>query len=325
MSNLCKVGLPIVFMFSGQGSQYYCMGQELYESCETFRDSMEYCSNLAADRLGISLTGLLYQGGVGRSKPFDRTLYTFPAVFIINYSLARLLISEGIRPATLLGYSMGELVALTLSEAITLEDSLEIVVESARLIEARTQPASMMVVLGSTHLPSEYPEQFGSVTIACTNYDENFVITGSPQEVQQIGRFLSQKKILSQILPINHGFHSSYMDPISTEVKLLVDTARVRPMRTCVFSSVYSRNINNRDSLRDYCWNAISKPVDFSGAVRALEAIEPHLYIDVGPSGTLANFVKNIIGSDSKSHACSTLNPFGRDLQSMARLRSELS
>jgi len=312
-------------MFSGQGSQYYCMGRELYESSEIFHGWMEYCSSLAADRLGISLTGLLYQDGVGRSKPFDRTLYTFPAVFTINYSLARLLISEGIRPAILLGYSMGELVALTLSEAITLEDSLEIVVESARLIEAQTQPANMMVVLASSDLPSEYPELLRNVTIACRNYDENFVLTGSLQELQYISRFLSQKKVLSQILPISHGFHSSFMDPIGTKFKLLVDRAQVRPMKTCVFSSVYSRKINNRDSLPDYCWDAISKPVDFCGAVRALEAIEPHLYIDVGPTGTLANFVKNIIGADSNSYAYPTLNPFGRDLQSMARLKSELS
>ena len=313
-----------VFMFSGQGSQYYCMGRELYESSETFHDWMEYCSNLAAGRLGISLTGLLYQDVVGRSDVFDRTLYTFPAVFAINYSLASLLISEGIRPAILLGYSMGELVALTLSEAVALEDSLEIVVESARLIEARTQPAGMMVVLGSTAIASEYPELFHNVTIACRNYDENFVITGSRQQLQHISHFLSQKRILSQILPISHGFHSPFMDPVSAAFKSLVDTAQIRPMRTCVFSSVYARKINSRDSLRDYCWHAISKPVDFFGAVTALEAIEPHLYIDVGPSGTLANFVKNIIASDSKSHACPTLNQFGRDVQSMVRLKLEL-
>ena len=92
--------LPRVFMFSGQGSQYYWMGRELYECNDTFHDWMEYCSNLAEPRLGISLTKLLYQDCPGRFEPFDRTLYAFPAVFITNYSLASLLVSEGIRPVS---------------------------------------------------------------------------------------------------------------------------------------------------------------------------------------------------------------------------------
>jgi bacillaene synthase trans-acting acyltransferase len=77
--------------------------------------------------------------------------------------------------------------------------------------------------------------------------------------------------------------------------------------------------------MRDYCWDTISKPVNFSSTIVALEAVEPHLYIDVSPSGTLASFVKSILAPDSMSRAYTTLNRFGRDLQSIARLKSELS
>ena len=182
----------------------------------------------------------------------------------------------------------------------------------------------MMVVLGSVAIHSEYPELFRNTTVACRNYDENFVITGHRQQLEDLAIFLSQKEIVSQILPISHGFHSPLMDPIKAAFQSLVDTAHVKPMRTCVFSSVYSRRIGDGDNMRDYCWDIISKPVDFSSTIAALEAIEPHLYIDVGPSGTLASFVKNILAPGSASHAYATLNRFGRDLQAIARLKSEL-
>ncbi len=311
-------------MFSGQGSQYYWMGKELYEKHKTFHDWMEHCSTLAAPRLGISLTKLLFRDRPDRFEPFDRTLFTFPAVFIINYSLANTLINEGIKPAVLLGYSMGEFVALTIGEALTLEESLQLVIDCAELVEDRTQPAGMMVVLASPAICSEYPQLFRNTTVTCRNYAENFVIAGQRQQLEDLGGFLSQKGVLWQILPIRHGFHSPFMDPIEEEFKSLAFAACLKPMRTSVFSSVYSRELNDRDYTPNYFWDVFSKPVDFSRTVKTLEQLEPHFYVDVGPSGTLASFVKYIIAADSPSRARWTINQFGKDLRSISRLKSEL-
>ena len=83
---------PVVWMFSGQGSQYFQMGRALYDKNRTFRVWMDRLDNVAADFVGQSIVGLLYEPGQSKSQPFDQTLYTHPALFMVQYALAKTLL-----------------------------------------------------------------------------------------------------------------------------------------------------------------------------------------------------------------------------------------
>lgn len=314
----------IVFMFAGQGSQYYAMGLEMYENKPVFRDWLNFCSRSLESRLKVSLVDLIYSRKSSRPDVFEITRYTHPAVFCLNYSLAQTLIHEGIRPSRLLGYSLGELVAWTFAGTVRLEEALNLVVEMAFDIEQRTAPGGMLAVLASAALLKEEPELFSEATLAGINYRDHFVVAGTKDKMVQIHDELKRRNILCQILPISHGFHSPLLDPIESEVKRHFSALSLRDMEVPVVSSALGRDIEQRDLSADYCWTVLRGPVRFSDAVQHMEKNGPSLYIDAGPSGTLAGFVRNIVGRDAASRAYAVLNPFGKDLRSLEKLKSEI-
>lgn len=127
---------PIVFMFPGQGSQYYQMGRELYENNPYFHQCMSQCALIIQRKLGVSLIDVLY-GEENKTAVFDRLLYSNPALLAIEYSIARTLINEGIQPDYLLGYSLGEFAASVMSGALTIEEGLSLVIDYAQLLEKK--------------------------------------------------------------------------------------------------------------------------------------------------------------------------------------------
>ena len=96
-----------VFMFSGQGSQYFQMGRELFEKNETFRDWMIRLDDIPRHVSGKSVIEVLYSDVYGKGDRFDRTLLTHPAIFMVEYSLAETLVEAGVRPDMVLGVSLG--------------------------------------------------------------------------------------------------------------------------------------------------------------------------------------------------------------------------
>src|SRR3990172_1974894 len=117
------MGRSIVFMFSGQGSQYYQMGKDLFTLQPVFREWMNRLDHIAYTITGEHVLDKLYHEKKRMDEPFDRVLYSHPATFMVGYSLARLLIESGIYPAYVLGASLGEFVSATVAEVMGLEDA----------------------------------------------------------------------------------------------------------------------------------------------------------------------------------------------------------
>lgn len=92
---------PIVFLFSGQGSHYYQMGRALFEEEFYFRAWMEKGERLAQARFGLSILEKLYAPNRKKSNRFDRTRFSHPAIFLVEYSLAQTLIEQGLEPDSL--------------------------------------------------------------------------------------------------------------------------------------------------------------------------------------------------------------------------------
>lgn len=310
-----------VFMFSGQGSQYYSMGKDLYDHHGTFRYWMNYCASVAEGQLGVNLIDLVFREQTDKHQPFRRTLYTSPAIFMVNYSAAQTLMDEGIEPDFLLGYSLGEIVALAVSGFVSLEDAIDFLIRSSRLIEEKTERAGMLAVLDSRDVMDQYPEEFVDTTVASLNFSRSFVLAGRMERLEEVQQFLAQKSILTQLLPIDCGFHSPLIDVVETEYKALLATMRPEESRIPVISSAYARRLDRNMITPDYYWDLIRGPVNFDKTVQMLEESGPYLYIDSGPSGTLATFVKYLLSSDSESKAQPLLDQFGYNMRNLSKLQ----
>ncbi|GAA0894702.1 acyltransferase domain-containing protein [Fulvivirga kasyanovii] len=311
----------IIFMYSGQGSQYYQMGKELYENHSKFRQWMDQCNEIVQPIIKTSLTDILYRGK-GKGEPFDNVLHTKPALLCIQYSLTKVLNEMNIQPDFLMGYSVGELVAAVASEAVSLEDGIRLAVDIARLTDEKTQPAAMLAVMGQKSLMTDYSELFHDCWLTAENFTENFVVSGLPLTIQQLHGELNKKSIMSQILPVKYGFHTELIDPIEEECKQLVHHVSISAPKVPMISSLNEGIVQQPDG--DYLWKAIRHPVNFHQTVRRVLDTGDYIFIDVGPSGTLATFVKYILPPDSGSVSLQVLNQFGRDLLNIDRLKANL-
>ena len=140
---------PLVFMFSGQGSHYYHMASDLFETHSLFKGWMELMDKRVQELIGESVLEKLYDAEKKKSDPFNRMLYTNPAIFMLQYSLAQVFIADSIRPDYVLGASLGEFVAAAVSGVASWQDVLEAVVVKAQIMEEQCPPGGMMAILAS--------------------------------------------------------------------------------------------------------------------------------------------------------------------------------
>lgn len=309
--------MPVVFMFSGQSSQYHHMGRELYDRHPRFRMWMDYCDEIAAPLIGGSLCDLLYRDG-NKGMPFDRLLHTNPALIAFEYSLAKVMMEAGAKPDYLLGYSLGELSAAIVGEAVTLEQGLGFVVDYARLIESESPPATMLAVIDAPDIETRYADQLEGCWVTARNFDRHLVVTGPVDAIKRLREALTHYGVLQQVLAVNYGFHTEMQQPLEARFMALAagvefDALRI-PMVSCRDGAVYDHG-TGIEGWQQRFWNTFRHPVAFDATVRGMLQRGDFHFLDVGPSGTLATFVKYLLPDGSVSTFADVINPFGRDLQ----------
>ncbi|MBC9915298.1 acyltransferase domain-containing protein [Chitinophaga varians] len=311
----------IIFMFGGQGTQYYHMGRELYEKHARFRYWMDHCDTIAAPLLQTSLTAILYRGK-GKGEPFDNLLHTNPALLCFQYSLYQVLREMDIRPDLLLGYSMGEAVAAVSAGAVSLEDGIRLMIAIARLAE-QTPKAEMMAILAPKMIMADYPELFSQCWLAGTNFQNNFVVSGLPAAMQALRAALNQMNIISQQLPVCRGFHTPLIDPVGEACRQLVREVPMIPGSIPLISSLTATVLKELHPA--HFWEAIRYPVSFENTVVNTLTAGEAVFIDLSASGSLATLVKYILPADSGAMSIPVVNQFGRDIMGLEKMQHTLA
>src|SRR5579872_2141062 len=198
-------------MFSGQGSQYFQMGRPLFEASTVFRKHLQRFDELLRELSGISALDALYGKQRDRAEPFDDILLTHPAIFIVEYALAKALMDAGGVPEMVLGTSLGSFAAAALAGIIPAEEALAAVVYQARALEESCEPGGMVAVLAD---PALYREAFFAdrSELAAINFSSHFVVAAPAEQCREIERQLAARKLPSQRLPVSFAFHSRWLD-----------------------------------------------------------------------------------------------------------------
>jgi acyl transferase domain-containing protein len=300
----------VVWMFSGQGSQYHGMGRELYEHDLVFRECLHRCDSIARRWLNGSLVEIMYHET--RSSAFDDTRLTHLALCAVQYAMARTMRSRGHRPDLLLGYSLGEACARIISREVSLENALELLHAHATLMESTTPPGGMLAALEKPEVILPIADEITHLCLAAHNFENHCVFSGTLDAVDRLEQRLTAKQITLQRLPVRRAFHSPLMDAAEPEFRRHLASVTPGAPRFEVTSATSAQPISGLEGI----WHATRDPVHFLRTIERLESQCPegNIYLDLGPSGTLATFLKYIhIGPESAAY--SILSPWGGALK----------
>jgi bacillaene synthase trans-acting acyltransferase len=301
----------IIFMYSGQGSQYYHMGAELYASNEIFRETIDDMDRTVATRLGHSVVDSMYAPERRRTDHFEHAVISSLAIFMVERALTETLLHDNCKPDQILSVSMGSFAAVCSGQGIVDQDEmLEAVVRYGEVLEQTCPEGTMCAVLGSVAVHGSHPELAQNSEVAALNSDSHFVISLLRSELLRIETFFSNQKVACRGMPVARAYHSRWIEPAHEKFLSVFD--RLSYQRSRIPIHFCSMDSSTTSVSAETLWNTIRRPIRFRDVVQSLEQDGPHHYIDVGPSGTLATILKHVLPVESRSDVLPILTPFNR-------------
>jgi acyl transferase domain-containing protein/acyl carrier protein len=279
---------PVVFMFPGQGAQYVNMAAGLYEVEASFRKDVDLCAELLGPQIGLDLRDVLYPSSANQGAASDllnQTFITQPALFTIEYALARLWMRWGVAPTAMIGHSIGEYVAACLAGVFSLEDALALVAERGRLMQS-LPAGSMLAVM----LPAPEVQRYlhGGLAMAALNAESVCVVSGATQEISALETELGKLGIGCRLLKTSHAFHSSMLDPILVKFTECARTVEFRPPQIPYISNVSGEWITPEQATSpDYWALQMRQTVRFADGLQILLQQPQSIFLEVGPGNTL--------------------------------------
>ncbi|OYQ64848.1 hypothetical protein B9G53_09710 [Pseudanabaena sp. SR411] len=306
---------PVTMMFSGQGSQYVGMGQELYRHEPVFQEHLDRCCDLLIPHLGLDLRQILYPVA-GRTEEaqqqLQQTAIAQPAIFAIEYALAQLWISWGVKPQAMIGHSIGEYVAACLAQVFDLEDAIKLVAARGRLMQQLPAGAMLAVSLSATEIA---PFLTPDLAIAAINTPSSTVLAGSLEAIANLEKQLAAKELNYRRLHTSHAFHSAMMEPMLPDFLTLLAKVNLHPPQIPYVSNVTGTWITKTEATDPQYWlRHIRQTVKFAEGLQQILKEPQNLLLEVGAGKTLSTLARQQVAR-SPLNILSSL-PHPQDTQS---------
>jgi acyl transferase domain-containing protein len=284
---------PIVFMFPGAGAQYVNMAAELYRTETAFREVVDVCSEILKPHLGGDLREVLYPSEEDIEKASDllrQATIMQPALFVIEYALATLWMTWGVRPSAMIGHSLGEFVAATLAGVFSLEDALPLVVKRARLIQERPPGTMLSVPLPEAEV---LPLLGDELSLAAVNGPSICVVSGTTQAIEALEDELIDRDIEGQRLQTSVAFHSWLMEPAVEPFREELKRVTLNPPKIPIVSNVTGEWLTPEQATSPEHWAThMRKPVLFSEGIKQVLMDPDRILLEIGPGRTLSTLVR---------------------------------
>ena len=285
----------LVLMFPGQGAQYAGMGRNLHAKDPVFAAAFDDCMAALEGVTDFDLRERMFSDDPQALSP---TAVTQPAIFALEYALARRLLALGARPHALIGHSVGEFVAAVIAGVMRLEDAARLVARRGALMQAQPAGAMLSVRLGAAQLAERLGPQ---LSLASENSPTACVAAGPFDAIAALQSALEAEGIPSRPLQTSHAFHSAMMDAAVAPFEALVAKVALSAPQIRIHSTLTGKPLDDAEATSPSYWaRHLRGTVRFSPAVRgAMAQTANPLFVEAGPRNTLSTLVRQHGASDA--------------------------
>ncbi|MGR9105453.1 MAG: type I polyketide synthase [Gammaproteobacteria bacterium] len=317
----------IAFLFTGQGSQYAQMGRGLYENEPILRKTLEHCDEILLPLLQISVIDLLYPKDP-KDDRLDQTAYTQPALFALEYALAQLWFSWGIRPEIMLGHSVGEYVAACLAGVFCLEDGLRLIAARGRLMQDLPREGAMIAVAADESLVAKAVQAYAQeVAIAALNGPQNVVVSGRTERVEALAAAFRENGIRTTRLTVSHAFHSPLMESMLGDFEHIARTIRYAAPQRELVSNLSGEAASSEIATPAYWCRHLRHAVQFAKGIHTVFRRGCRVFLEIGPKPTLLAMGRQCLESGAADDALlwlPSLRPGQEDEQTLMSTLGQL-
>src|SRR5215469_14005521 len=279
-------GAPIAFIFSGQGSQHVGMAAGLYRSHSVFRNAMDRCHALAKPYLEQGLLGVIFAGN-NDDTLINRTDYTQPALFAVEYALAELVKSWGILPDAVIGHSLGELVAACVAGVMTLEDAMRLVAARGALMHRLPSGGAMAAIFAEESLVRSLIDRITpDITVAAMNGPVNTVVSGDRDALRMLSVELDRQGVSYRELQVSNAFHSPRTESILDDLEKVAGEVRHNTPKL-PFVSNLTGELMSAVPDKVYWRRHLREAVRFGDGMLSLAKLKCRIFLEIGPHPVL--------------------------------------
>ncbi len=293
--------MPVAFVYSGNGSQWVGMGHAAYRHSAPFRAHFGVVDSLFQQIAGWSLKEALFSETLQDRLPL--TSVAQPLIFAIQSSITAALRARGIRPAAVLGHSVGEVAAAEAAGILDLRTAVEVIHFRSKHQELTRGLGRMMAVLAPQEKIEELMAAVERVELAAYNSTRAVTVAGPADALYEFKALAESRNIAVIDLDLEYPFHTSLMAPVET--RLRVDLKEITPRDGDVpfVSTVTGACLPGSRLGGGYWWRNVREPVQFVGAVRAAAKLGARYFLEIGPRGTLVKHIADCLQGEATGTA----------------------
>ena len=289
----------LAFVYSGMGAQWWGMGRELMRREPVFREAIARCDDVFAELAGWRLSELFEQGmaaqpeGGRAGDPMRAPCFAQPANLALQVGLTELWASLGVRPAAVVGHSVGEIAAAWAAGALPLDEAFRLTHHRCRLQQVVAGRGGMLAVGLSSDAVTPYLDGDDAVVLAAVNGPSAVTLSGSGARLERIAAELDRQKVFHRPVLVDVAYHSPQMVPLESEFRESLAALDVRAPEVPLYSSVTGQRLDGIVQDLGYWWRNVRDAVDFHGAVRHMLEDGIDGFVEIGPHPVLGSSIRD--------------------------------
>lgn len=285
---------PLVFVFTGQGAQWWKMGQELLEREPVFRKVLEDIDSHLKPLAGWSLIEEMTRDE--ESSQINRTNIAQPAIFGLQVGLAELWKSWGVEPGKVVGHSVGEVAAAYVAGAYTMEDAVKVIYHRSRLQDTTGGKGRMVAVgISTAEAKKLLAGKEDGVQVAVVNSPNLITLAGDTEPLEEVVSELEAQGKFVRWLRIDYAFHTHQMEPIKDELLEVLADIQPRPTTIPYISTVTGGLLAGEKLDGEYWWRNVRESVLFAPAITSMIRGGEDSFLELGPHPALQNPIQECL------------------------------